>query len=608
MKRLAEFDPLKMKNPIGAISKGEVVNFFVQANIDCLPNELYLMLKSDGDDDYKYILMKKIENESKFFVSVEFKNKGLFFYNFKLNFNDFSKYLSKTNDNFSIVLDEKGEDFVQLVTSEKYESVDSLQGGLIYQIFVDRFCKVGEVKVREPLQERIDWGGKIKKNTTNPVKINEEVFCGNLKGVISKLDYLKNLGVTAIYLNPIFQANSNHKYDTSDFLKVDEMFGGDEVFEKLIREANEKNIKIIIDGVFNHTGSDSIYFNKCNRFDSIGAFNSKSSKFYEWYDFENYPEKYSSWWGIVTLPSIRKNSKSFQNFIAGSGGVIEKYMNMGVFGIRLDVVDELSDEFTKSISNKVLSYDKNAVVMGEVWEDASTKISYSKRREYFVDNELNSVMNYPIKQALINFLKTKNCDDLVSTIRMLKNNYPKVVMDNLMNMLGTHDTNRIFSELISAYGENEEVAKKVLKIGFAILYTLPGVPAIFYGDEYGMKDNDGSSRGCFDWENYDNEIFHFMKKLASVRKLEVLKDGEINILMATSGKFVFERVSKNQRIIILSNLRPSPLFVNLSGRFSSALSGKVLTDFVLSEFEFEILIENWENYLKIITKNYKNEI
>lgn len=592
MKRLAEFDPLKMKNPIGAISKGEVVNFFVQANIDCLPNELYLMLKSDGDDDYKYILMKKIENESKFFVSVEFKNKGLFFYNFKLNFNDFSKYLSKTNDNFSIVLDEKGEDFVQLVTSEKYESVDSLQGGLIYQIFVDRFCKVGEVKVREPLQERIDWGGKIKKNTTNPVKINEEVFCGNLKGVISKLDYLKNLGVTAIYLNPIFQANSNHKYDTSDFLKVDEMFGGDEVFEKLIREANEKNIKIIIDGVFNHTGSDSIYFNKCNRFDSIGAFNSKSSKFYEWYDFENYPEKYSSWWGIVTLPSIRKNSKSFQNFIAGSGGVIEKYMNMGVFGIRLDVVDELSDEFTKSISNKVLSYDKNAVVMGEVWEDASTKISYSKRREYFVDNELNSVMNYPIKQALINFLKTKNCDDLVSTIRMLKNNYPKVVMDNLMNMLGTHDTNRIFSELISAYGENEEVAKKVLKIGFAILYTLPGVPAIFYGDEYGMKDNDGSSRGCFDWENYDNEIFHFMKKLASVRKLEVLKDGEINILMATSGKFVFERVSKNQRIIILSNLRPSPLFVNLSGRFSSALSGKVLTDFVLSEFEFEILIEN----------------
>lgn len=615
---LACFDPLKMKTPLGAISKKTKVSFFVEANVKCLPNELYLMIREDSESEYKYILMQKsnerisIKNSGcfengksdfaitenaeiekvRFFADVEFEKEGLYFYNFKLNYNDFSKFLSKTNDNFSVVLDEKGEDFVQVVTVKNYESENSIQGGLIYQIYVDRFCKLGEHNLPAPLQKRDDWGGKIKKNTSDPVKINEEIFGGTLDGVASKFEFLKELGVTVIYLNPICEAFSNHKYDTADFMKVDESFGGDLAFENLAKKAKALGIKIIIDGVYNHTGSDSLYFNKKSRYKTLGAFNSKSSKFFDWYSFENYPEKYDCWWGIVTLPSVKKDCLDFQNFIAGDGGVIEKFMKMGASGVRLDVVDELSDEFTKRISEKVLSFDKNAVVMGEVWEDASTKISYSKRRKYFVDCELNSVMNYPLKEALVRFLKFKETSDLVSTLRMLKNNYPKIVLDNLMNTLGTHDTGRIFSELLKVSGGDRAVATSLLKIGFVILFTLPGVPSIFYGDEYGMENNDDSSRGCYDWQNYDNEIFKFTKSLAKIRSMNVLKNGDFKILMAESGKFVFERKNEFEQIVVLSNLRKEPLFVTTDENFISFFSQKKIKNLTLPENSFEILICN----------------
>ena len=610
---LAYFDPLKMKSPQGAFSKNMVAQFIVSANLKCTPNELYLMLREDSENDYRYILMQKIDiekikdlklkNELKitnaenfeqkvyYFCEVNFENQGLYFYNFKLNFNDFEKYLSKTNDNFSILLDSKGEDFVQVVTNAKYESTSSLQGGLIYQIFVDRFCKVGDVTVREPLKFRDDWGGKIKKNTNNPVKINEEVFCGNLAGVVSKLEFLKDLGVTAIYLNPICLANSNHKYDTADFLKVDEMFGGDEMLQVLIDKAKQFNIKIILDGVYNHTGSDSIYFNKCNRFDNLGAYNSKNSKYFPWFSFREFPDDYECWWGIVTLPSVKKDCKDFQNFIAGENGVIEKFMKMGIGGFRLDVVDELSDEFAKKISDKILSYDKNAVVMGEVWEDASTKISYSSRRNYFTENELNSVMNYPLKESIIKYLVSKSTCDLVSTLRMLSNNYPKQVFDNLMNTLGTHDTDRIFSVLLKLPNGDKAVATRLLKIGYSILFTLPGVPSIFYGDEYGMENNDDSPRGCYDWKNYKNEIFDFTSKLAKIRKMQVLKDGDFNILLSENGKFVFERLSDCEHIVVLSNLRKDPLFVQTDGNFVSYFTNKKISNLTLNENDFEILIE-----------------
>ena len=589
MNNIAYFDPLLFKCPRGTVAKGTKVSFSLEMGENQNPLEVYLMIKDDEAWDYTYEKMQK--NQNKYEKILKFENNGHYWYNFKLVFEDRCLFVSRTYDNHSYVSYDKGEDFFQQVTEEEYTCTNSMQGGIIYQIFVDRFCKVGEVKPRFPLVLREDWGGAIKKNTTDPILINEEVFGGNFKGITSKLDYLADLGVTVIYMCPISEAYSNHKYDTANYMNIDDMFGSEADFEELIKKAKEKGIQIIIDGVYNHTGSDSIYFNKKGRYAGPGAYQSKDSKYHKWFDFIDYPDVYEAWWGIDTLPKVRGDCTEFQDYIAGDGGVIEKFMKLGIGGVRLDVVDEISNDFVKKISNKVKEFGKDKVVMGEVWEDAGTKIAYSSRRKYFVNNQLNSVMNYPIKESLLNYIKTGEPYDLVSTIRMLQNNYPKVVQDNLMNFLTTHDTIRFRSELEAFTNGNLEEADDLMKLASGISFTMIGVPSIFYGDEYGMKNNDGSSRGCFDWQNYQNEIFEWYKHLAKIRKMKVMKDGDLNILYAKHGKFVYERVSDDERVIVLTNMKESCLKINLNGNFTSFITGEKVNEIKLKKYGIEILIE-----------------
>ena len=590
MNNLVKYDPLLFKCPIGTVAKGNTVHFKLEVDESVKPNRVLFMCKEDADFDYSYTEMKKTQNGYE--IDINFDNFGHFWYNFKLLFDNYQMFVSKTYNNYSVCCyHNKGEDFLQLVTRKEYTCTNSMQGGLIYQIFVDRFCKSGQVKSREPLIFRDDWGGGIQKNTTDPLVINLEVFGGNFKGITSKLGYLEELGVTTIYLNPIGMANSSHKYDTADYMRVDPMFGTEADFKTLVDKAKEKGMQIVFDGVYNHTGSDSIYFNRYGRFDTLGAYKSQKSKFFGWYDFINYPNEYYSWWGIDTLPKIKEDCKDFQEYIAGENGVLDKFMKLGVAGVRLDVVDEINDEFTKKISDRVLKYGEDKVVMGEVWEDASTKVSYSRRRKYFTNNELNSVMNYPVKETILSYIKNKDPYELCSTLRMLRNNYPKPVLDNLMNFLSTHDTGRMYTDLLNFAGGNKIVATKLMKIASLLTFTLPGVPSIFYGDEYGMENNDNSSRGCFDWKNYKNEIYDWYKKLSGIRKFKVMKDGEMNILYSDQGKFVFERISNDERIIVLTNMKNSTLKIELEGNFVSYLSGKKIKSLKLNEFDVEILIE-----------------
>ncbi len=626
MDRIAVYDMLQNKYPKGAITKKTKVNFSLKVNSDIVKMAM-LMIKSDSAENYKEVLPsvivhkysdmgdelnKKYSNVSEYTFTWNFSKSGHYWYCFKLITENGILHLSKTYDNFSYVSSEKGEDFLQLVTEEDYfESM--LEGGIIYQILVDRFCKQGEVKVRKPLVYRKDWGGALCKNTTNPVAINQEVFGGNLEGVISKLDYLKELGVTVIYFNPICEAHSNHKYDTADYMKVDEMYGDDETLKKLTSLAKAKGIKIVIDGVYNHTGSDSVYFNKEKRYGEGGAYNDKNSPYYNWYEWKNYPNEYNCWWGINTLPNVRDNCKEFREFIAGDGGVIDKYMKLGVSGFRLDVVDEISDEFLKKIYNQIKKNNPIGAVIGEVWEDAATKISYSKRRTYFANNELTSVMNYPLKEGILNYLKTCDTKDFVGAIRMIENNYPLKVQHNLMNFLGTHDTSRIFTEILNIAKGDYKKAKQLSKIATCLLFTSIGTPSIYYGDEYGMQNNDGSSRGCFVSENGDIEILENYKKLAKIREKSVFKNGDMNILYSGNGKLVYERINKNERVIVLTNLRDSDLELELDGKFKSLLSGKVYENgakFNLKQLDFEILQEIYVHNEKTNSKkcDNKNEV
>ena len=588
----AKYDPLLFKFPKGVIVKNTNVKFHIDYESEEKPKAVYFMLKSDEDARYKYLEMT--ENDG-YEITQNFSNSGHFWYNFQLVFEDKVLYLNKNYEYFSELSTDKGEDYLQLVMEKEYECTNSLQGGIIYQIYVDRFCRVGDVKERPPMILRDDWGGKIKKNTTDPLIINIEAFGGNINGVISKLDYLQKLGVTTIYLNPISLANSNHKYDTSDYMKIDDMFGTEQEFKQLIDLAKAYGMNIIIDGVYNHTGSDSIYFNRSNTFNTVGAYNSRDSKYYEWYDFEDYPDKYRCWWGIDTLPSVNHHCESFQDYIAGKNGVLEKFLKLGIFGVRLDVVDEITDKFVQKIEKKVHEFGKDKVVMGEVWEDASTKIAYTSRRKYFAKNELNSVMNYPVKETVLDFVFNKQTTNLVSTLRMLENNYPKVVKDNLMNFLTTHDTKRVFSELLKHCEDDKETAFKLYKVASTLIFTLPGVPSIFYGDEYGMQDNDDSSRGCFDRENYKNEIYDWFLKLTKIRKFESLKDGEMNILYSDKSVFAYERYNDKERIVVVVNLSNRTLYLDLEGEYKSFITGKSTTSPAVATNTVEILIEQNKN-------------
>lgn len=445
-------------------------------------------------------------------------------------------------------------------------------GGIMYQIFVDRFKKGGNCDPKEYAVINNDWYNGIPQFANKPGGYveNNMFFGGDLYGVIEKLDYLKELGVTCIYLCPIFEAYSNHKYDTSDYMTIDSMFGSEKAFDLLLKEIKKRNMHIILDGVFNHTGADSIYFNRDNRYDSVGAYQSKESKYYEWYNFKSYPTEYECWWNVKILPRVNSECQSYQNFITGDGGVVEKWAKKGIDGFRLDVADELSDEFLKKFNKKLKSINPKGIIYGEVWEDASNKIAYGKRKKYFQGNELDSVMNYPLRTAIINYIKNGDFQGFYDTCKMLYTHYPEYNANLLMNSLGTHDTERILTVLGGDDGsqltnkelsikkmtpEQRENAKILLKLATAVLYTMPGIPCIYYGDEVGMEGyRDPFNRMPYPWGKEDVELLNFYKLIGDIRTKEnVYRDGAFKIVSGNDKYLIFARYNYEQCIFTIIN-------------------------------------------------------
>lgn len=406
---------------------------------------------------------------------------------------------------------------------------------------------------------RNDWGGEVEwRPDTHGEILNNDFFGGNLAGIREKIPYFKELGVTCLYLSPIFEAYSSHKYDTGDYSKIDPMFGDEEEFSKLCKEAKKAGIAVMLDGVFNHTGADSIYFNKYGTYGEEGAWKQADSPYRSWFQFgEN--GKYLSWWGIETLPTVAKNSEEQQKYLFSEDGIIRKWIRLGASGWRLDVVDELPGDFLKKLVKAVKTERKDAVVLGEVWEDASNKIAYGVRREYFQGQELDSVMNYPWKDAIISYLRDGNAIGLADRVDEICHNYPKEVLSCLMNPLGTHDSIRILTALGAPYigemsreekersflGEGEYVrAYRLLKLASLIQMTLPGVPCIYYADETGMEGyNDPFNRRCFPWEKEDAQIFAWYQTLTGLRKKHrrFFAGTDCKVLTGEDGIFGFVR-------------------------------------------------------------------
>ncbi len=466
---------------------------------------------------------------------------------------------------------------------------DKFAGGIIYHVFVDRFAKGSRsVPVREGAIIDPDWENGIPEyaEVRGGFVRNNRFFGGTLWGVIERLDYIAELGVNMIYLSPVFEAYSNHKYDTGDYMKVDAMFGGDEALSLLVEKAGEKGISVILDGVFNHTGADSRYFNKFGRYNSIGAYQSKESPYYKWYEFDEFPDSYRCWWGIDILPAVTTTDSSYTDFICGKDGVLAKYMKMGVSGWRLDVADELSEEFLETLCDRVKTENSTSIVFGEVWEDASDKIAYGRRRKYFRGGQLDSVMNYPLRAGVIRFVKYGDKAALFEATALLYSHYPKETSDLLMNHLGTHDTERILtvlggepdgdrpaSELALARLTDEQRSRAVemLKLCWLIVAALPGLPCIYYGDEAGMEGyRDPFNRMPFVPERADKELTGFYRSVGKMRRSEPLfAGGYFEVDENTpDGVFAFRRFSDSDigyEIYVVANASDRSYITDVGG-------------------------------------------
>jgi len=447
---------------------------------------------------------------------------------------------------------------------------DWIEGGLFYHVFVDRFYKSGKCTPRPGAVVRDDWGGTpYYKPDAEGIMHNNDFFGGDLYGVVEKLPYLVELGVTCIYLSPVFEAASNHKYDTGDYKKVDDAFGGDEALETLCQRAKAHGIRVILDGVFSHVGIDSRYFNRYGRYPEVGAYQSLDSPYHHWFHFKEWPDDYEAWWGIELLPAINKSSESYRDFITGPDGVIAHWAKHGVSGWRLDVVDELPDIFLDPLCQAMKREDPEALIIGEVWEDASNKIAYGYRRRYFQGGQLDSVMNYPLKNAIISFVREGNAEGLAARMATLVQNYPAPVLHKLMNILGTHDTMRILTVLggeniphtrdemehFRLTADQMQLAKARLKLAATLQYTLPGTPCIYYGDEAGMEGGaDPFCRRCYPWGKEDQNLLTYYRKLGGLRREHpVLARGAYALQKAHGGVFAFTRGTGDEALCVTVN-------------------------------------------------------
>lgn len=521
---------------------------------------------------------------------------GLFYFRFEFDTRYGHLIYAKADGDFHPVYKWKDENvhaFQWTVTEDGYRTPDSFAGGIMYHVFVDRFSKseqFPEMPRRTDAEYNDDWYHGIPQHAKYPggQVENNEFFGGNLWGVAEKLPYLQSLGVTVLYLSPIFCAYSNHKYDTGDYETVDASFGGDAAFAHLLGAAAECGIRIICDGVFNHTGDDSRYFNRYGKYDSLGAYQSKESPYFPWYRFRSYPDEYDCWWGVKVLPALYSGNSAFRDYICGENGILHKWMRMGVSGWRLDVADELDDSFLCDLRRRVKAENADGIVYGEVWEDASNKIAYDRRRRYFRGGQLDSVMNYPFRDGILAFVRDGDADALAHVVHMVLRHYPAGCTHLLMNLLGTHDTERIISALAAepcGDRDNDELAlahmteeertrgRCLVCLASVLQFTLPGIPCIYYGDEVGMEGyRDPLNRRPFPWGREDKVLLTHYRRLAAIRREHrVFACGETDIIRAEDRVFDFVRSCDGEALRICVNR--SDRSYSIDGTYIDLLTG-----------------------------------
>ena len=453
----------------------------------------------------------------------------------------------------------------QLTVYDGAEDVPEWFGeGVTYQIFPDRFRRtrvpdptgmVGGRSVHtgwdEEPEYRPDQNGEVR---------NRDFFGGSLAGVLEKLPYLRGLGVDTLYFCPVFEAPENHRYGTGDYEKIDPMLGTEADFRALCDAAHQLGMRVMLDGVFNHQAFVSRYFNGDGSYQSVGAAQSQDSPYYPWYHFSHWPDHYDSWWGIYSLPAVDESQPTYRDFIfSGENSIIRRWLNAGADGWRLDVADELPDPFLDNLTAAAKAQRPDALVLGEVWEDASNKTAYGVRRRYLLGQQLDTVMNYPFRDAILGFLLGGDPRNFAETVESICENYPPQCLRLLMNHIGTHDTERALTILGGEPAGNRgrewqaaqhlspeqwETGLKRLRLASLIQYLLPGVPCLYYGDEAGMEGyRDPFNRACYPWGREGQNLLTWYKGLGQLRAQEkgILGQGSYRTLFASGNLLAFER-------------------------------------------------------------------
>ena len=456
--------------------------------------------------------------------------------------------------------------------------------GVTYQIFPDRFRRtgvpdpagmVGGRWVHAGWDEEPEWRpdgrGEIR---------NRDFFGGSLAGVLEKLDYLKELGVDTLYFCPVFEGAENHRYGTGDYEKIDPMLGTEESFRALCAAAHARGMRVLLDGVFNHQGYVSKYFNGDGSYPAVGASQSQTSPYYRWYHFTHWPDKYDAWWGIYSLPAVNESEPGYMDYIIRApDSIVRRWLRAGADGWRLDVADELPDDFIHALRAAVRETKPEAVVIGEVWEDGSNKIAYSVRRKHLLGGYLDGLMNYPFRSAVLDWLLGGDARRFQQEMETLRENYPPAAFYSAMNFLGTHDTPRILT-LLGADRTPDTKAERAayrllpweraagsakLRLAALVLFTFPGSPMIYYGDEAGMEGfEDPLNRGTYPWGREDRDLLAWFTRLGALRNAyPALQSGTISWLYTAGPLLIFARQNGDQRLTTAVNASPDSHTVTL---------------------------------------------
>lgn len=556
------------KHPFGALRKGQPSIFNVRVPKHIQISGLTLVMFRPGYKERFIELELQDESGQDNIYSCVFSpnNTGIHHYYFTCILDGRRRYIKRRGASEGVF---EGEELFQLtVFDENMYTPSCIRGGIMYQIFPDRFAKSGikHENVPEDRVMRDDWNGTpFYLPDEKGIVRNNDYFGGDLQGIIQKLPYIKSLGVTVIYLNPIFEAHENHRYNTANYEKIDPLLGTEDDFKELCEKAAEMGIDIILDGVFSHTGADSVYFNKFGRYgENTGAYRDRNSPYFPWYSFIAYPDRYDSWWGITTLPNVNENNPEYTNYICKDDGILQKWIKLGARGWRLDVADELPDQFLDNLRIAVKKLGDDKIIYGEVWEDASNKESYGVRRRYLIGDQLDSVMNYPFKECILNYVKYANAQQFVDGVMTILDHYPKPAIDMLMNFLSTHDTERALTRLggdeVGWNDKNWQAERRLdgaqylygialLKCAMVLQFFLPGIPSIYYGDEAGMEGyRDPFNRRCYPWGEENLELIEFVKQLAAIRKgSRAFEQGDMKFIECDDNVCVFARYDKISR-------------------------------------------------------------